>query len=374
MIKNIKIDSCEKDKKMKNILLIMNYAAPYKGNFIESIERLELNYENKYNFFYMFVEEAQNIESKNWIDKMKNKNIIFLKKSNVKNYFLLNNFIKKNNIEIVHIHFLGIKMNVMLAVLQKKYKFKLIRHLHNHFDEKSKIKKIFGNIFYKKTYFIGCSCSVTQSLINEMPKLTKNAYAVDNAINFDRLKEIDQTFHFKNNGMNVLMFGFQFERKGVDLAISAIKLLREEGNNIFLNIVISRDLDINIKKITDFCGGKIYQWISILQPREDIGTYYNNCDIFISPSREEGMCYSIAEAAWFNCRIVASKIDGQIEYNSINYIFWFNDESVDELKKQIINAYNCKEKLNYMNVNRKKLLKNFNLDKWVKEINKIYEV
>ena len=121
MIKNIKIDSCEKDKKMKNILLIMNYAAPYKGNFIESIERLELNYENKYNFFYMFVEEAQNIESKNWIDKMKNKNIIFLKKSNVKNYFLLNNFIKKNNIEIVHIHFLGIKMNVMLAVLQKKY-------------------------------------------------------------------------------------------------------------------------------------------------------------------------------------------------------------------------------------------------------------
>lgn len=117
----------------------------------------------------------------------------------------------------------------------------LIRHFHNHSDyNEHPLRKIYGNIFYRSATMIGCSESVTNSIKRDFPKI--DVRCVNNAISFSRLDEYEVIG--LDQGISVMMFGADFERKGVDITYKAINDLVNKGYQINLYIVCSINEDI----------------------------------------------------------------------------------------------------------------------------------
>ncbi len=110
-----------------------------------------------------------------------------------------------------------------------------------------------------------------------------------------------------------LMFGYDYEGKGVDFAVEAVRLLRErEGFPVTLTIAVSSRLEeVRMRICAQLCMPGIPDWILLLPPREDVSSYYHMADVFLSPSRQEGFCYALIEAAYSRTPVLASAIDAQ---------------------------------------------------------------
>jgi len=109
------------------------------------------------------------------------------------------------------------------------------------------------------------------------------------------------------------MFGYNFEVKGVDLAVEAVRQLRAQVSfPVVLAVALSSNLESVRRRIAEQLGeATLPDWILLLPPREDVGSYYRMADVFLSPSRQEGFCYALVEAAYCLTPVLASAIDAQ---------------------------------------------------------------
>jgi len=361
---------------MKNILYLMDYAAPYRGNFIESIEnlRVKLNQLGS-NVIYVFPEIAKNNNAISWINELKNNGCIvyFYEKNIVYNVFLLIRLVRKYNISIIHLHFSNLKEDFSVYLLTIFIKTSIIRHFHNHFNLVSRIKKIFKIYIAKKWTLICVSKSVFHSVKSVFPN--NKCYSIDNSINYQRLDIYKPLLRSEIGVMNdeylCFMLGFDFKRKGVDLAIKAISEIQKK-NNIHLMISVSSNVESVRRSITDIFE-EIPKWISIIPPRNDIASYYNIADLFLSPSREEGFCYALVEAAYCKKIIVASKIPAQGDLKIPN-VFWFQSENIKKFKEAIIDAIGHKDSYSAELQNAKiSVLEHYDIERWSNEIIDIYD-
>lgn len=325
---------------MKNVLHVMNYSASYRGNFIESLESLdkELAKSGSKNV-YLFCAEAATKDSSIWIEEMKKNGAIveFLTSSREENIKLIRRLIKEYEVALVHTHFVTFSefMEVRSAIAQN---VPMIMHMHNHSVKSNVIKNYIRRIVYRRCIFLACSESVYESVKRDFPRNEK--YEIDNGVNFDRLDNYspvsEAEYNVSADATKFLIFGFDFYRKGVDLAIKAIRDLREEGGNYCLLVSLSTNFDQVKEEIVKILG-EIPDWIKIIKARNDVATLYNYVDIFLSPSREEGLPYSVIEAAYSNCSVVLSNISAQNNLK-IKYGYWFESENVDSFKDKIKEA------------------------------------
>lgn len=371
---------------MKKILQNLNYAAPYPGNLMRSLWALENKCRGKYSVVYLFPKVAEDLY---WVKEMINKGHAVYFKADDKSDFaeVIKSIVDKCGISIIHTHFYSnIEYKIMHKILGTEVKFVL--HHHNHFMDtktlvgKNLIKNYLKNLYIrihrisiKHTIDIGvniaCGIDVEKDLIS---KRFKNVFCVENAIDFTRLDYVSQ-LNRKDVGISekdivLLIFGFAFERKGVDLTIKAVETLAEK-NDLKLCIVFSSNEEENRNKITNILGC-IPNWIKFLSPNDNIAEYYNMSDIFLSPSREEGCCYSIIEAAYCGCDLIASDIPGQRHANDFPHKRMVKSGSVealiDAIEEAIENPITRKE----LEENRNYLIKRYSLDRWCEKIIDIY--
>lgn len=347
----------------RNVLHFADYGSPYKGNFIASLEILEKELLNEnHTMFYLFPERTS---KRKWA-KVK-PNASFLTNSFFKNIKLVRNIIKNNNIDIIHIHFYSFKILMLFKLLN--IPCKKIIHLHGMFPKYKGTKKYIMNKLFNGYNIIGCSDAVTNSFIYK-----NNKVCIKNAIYYPRLNKICNIKEFEQYSSNekILIFGYNYFIKGVDVVLEAIEAARREKNNIICFASISSNATIFKENVIKKFGF-FPDWIKILEPINDIASYYKSCDIFISASREEGFCYAIIEAAYVGCNIIASEIPAQKELD-IKNIYWFKNENSKELKDKILECIKNK------NINKEKMLaqkenimSEYNIDKWVKDILEQYE-
>lgn len=101
-----------------------------------------------------------------------------------------------------------------------------------------------------------------------------------------------------------------------------------EELNLHLNIIISVG-KVEIEKLIREEFSDVPAWITLLEARNDIATYLNKTHIFLSTSREEGLCYALVEAGYCCCRLISSKIPGAPYY--IPNCKVFESENADNL-------------------------------------------
>lgn len=347
-------------KKIK-IMIITDYAAPYEGNFIESLKRLnEKLIEQKKEVIYFFSPKAKEKNCVKGLQDLGYK-VYFGSENVIENMGIMKKIIKQEGVFVLYTHFCSLKTQLQVKLIRKlSSKLKLISHFHNHFA-------FYDGFLRKKIQFfsfngdlnIGCSKSVMESL----PYNPNKSIYINNGIDFERLNKYRkiQTDELKSKHI-ILMFGFDYYRKGVDVAIRALEGMNTE--NTVLAIALSKNKEIveeNIKK--DF--GKVPDFVTFLEPINDVATYYHMAEIFLTSSREEGLCYSVLEAAYCSAKIICSNISGVT--TDIPGEFLFESENYEELRFKILEAYASSESKNQeMAIDF--VIKNYSVDNWVKNI------
>lgn len=361
---------------MKVILHVLNYGAAYRGNFIESLEMLnEKLEENDMKNIYLFCASARSNNARKWIDEMveKGDEVFFLSDNSAESVSTIKAIIASHDVVIVHTHFISMEQfrEVNKAVPKR---IPVVMHMHNHSRKCGKIKALLRQVIYRRCIMVACSESVYHSLERDYPRLEK--YYVDNGVNFDRLDnwaEISpQEYGIEDGEKIFLIFGFDFYRKGVDLALKAVDAIRKKGEKCTLLISLSTNFEY-VENETKKILGELPDWVKIIKARNDVASLYNMCDLFLSPSREEGLPYSVIEAEYCKCSVVLSDISAQSKLR-LKHGYWFKDGDVCELEEKILKALEERDKklLDMGNV-REHMRKEYSLSEWCSKILELYE-
>ena len=356
---------------MKNVLLICGYAAPYKGNFIPSLEYLEDTYKDG-KMVYMFPENAKNVV---WMaDFQENHCVYFMsmgffgKKVNWKILKELKNILQIEDIKIIHTHFLVYNYSLFVAKHTFARNIRMIAHIHNQFAIPSTKSAPIKKFVMENTYdtIIGVSKSVAEGLNRQIKH--KDITYIDNAICFSRLDTYEKiSLRDNENQKVVLMAGWPALVKGVDIAAQAILELRNDGCDIKLCIMQSGDFEQTQHCVTEAIGS-YPDWVQILSPREDVATYYNAADIFLSASRTEAFSYCLVEAAYCEPILITSNVPGPNDLK-IDGMERFVSEDVEDL------AHKMKELLVIsMDVEERKynVIRLYELRHWAEAIAELY--
>jgi glycosyltransferase involved in cell wall biosynthesis len=166
--------------------------------------------------------------------------------------------------------------------------------------------------------------------------------------------------------------GWDYKRKGVDLAIKATHALQKKYN-LTLQILGGVNED-KIKRLANEILGKDVDWIRYLPPTNNVGTYYTKNDIFLSPSRQEAFGYANIEAAYCKNSIVLSKVDGQGELQ-IDGAYWFESDNIEEFTQKLEQAIielNLPEKVTQREFVKTQVQQIYSLQEWSNKLVDIF--
>lgn len=370
---------------MKNqtIIHIANYAAPYKGNFIASLETLERQLKENGNnrMVYIFPEECK---KQQWIKdfELKRKGCVYFVPSPMRKYYL---FLDKNLIfklekifeeekpNIIHSHFDGYDEYVVKA---NKMNSKIIWHCHNlRTLVKNPLKKMYQKILlYYQYHIIGKNVSII-ILGKEFKKhleqfgYKKEVFLLPNGI---QEKRISFAKKVNNDKTIFLNFGGRANDKGLDILLKAIKILIEKDLKFVVRITEGVDTR---KCIKEYFGEKIPTEIEIIPQTEDIANRFHEADWFISSSRRETFSYAIAEAMLSGTPIISSNISGVQWALKQASVISFNNEDFYDLVVKMEQIISGKISINNKNLkdSHEFILENYTATVWAEKIIKYYE-
>ena len=357
---------------MRNTALFyMNYTAPYPGNFLASMMTLAKSLEAKnIKSHFIFPESAG---KSSWVLTLTDAGITvsFIPEGSGAKFRFFREIFKDKKILFLHLHFtdsMAERLLIKLAMLLDHNKRPIVVHYHNHYSyHANAVTQLVKKASIPGDYLLGCSAGVAESLKDE--NLRNDIAFIENAIAFDRLDSSRSGYGQRN----FLQFGFDYERKGVDISLEAFELLHKKYDDLTLSISLSSNRKYVEDKITENLG-KIPAWIKLLEPVENISAYYDEAAAFLSPSREEGFCYSAVEAAWCKCPVIASDISGQNGIN-IRGIIWCKSESPSDLADKIDEFLRLteEEKSRLGSRLRESAIKYYDLSRWVGQMIAYYE-
>lgn len=363
------------------ILFLMDYAAPYPGNFIPSILNLKEHVNNiGLNVVLLFPQRAEQLD---WVLNLSDEGIKVLfientflhKKIKISHLKSFVKILKSEKVSIVHTHFVATNYNLFLIKKFLYPRVKIFGNFMNHFNPPHNKYRRFKIFILRNSFdfIIGSSDSVSSGLI-EIGFSKNRVCSITNALDIYHLNTFDNISLSKLKGKkHILMFGWPYMRKGVDLVIDALSILNKDFVNYTLSVAMAGGHSLAEAEIKTKLGG-IPDWINLLPPRKDIASYYNAADVFISSSREEGYTYAVLEAAYSNSMIIVSKIGGNPQ--DIPYTFIYEVYDVDKLKSLIIEATSIPldEKQMINEAQRKYVSSTYDVNNWSEKIIDQYSI
>ncbi len=367
----------------RTVLHLTDYGAPYEGNFVASLRALERQLaEENGQMIYVFPRRAGEMP---WAQQMR------LEKSNV---FLIERdgffaytrqvrrLLREHDVTILHAHFIHYKEKLAALYASKTcgHRVKTILHLHNHLAiPKSPLRALPQRLYLSfVSRFVCCSRSVAQHLIADGVASSRVAIA-ENAIAFERLdafEPVERASLGISAGERVaLLFGFDFSRKGVDLAVEAVRSLREAGEHITLAVVLSsRREAVEAAILRQLQAQSLPGWIKLLPARSDVAAYYHLADVFLSPSREEGFCYSLVEAVYCKTPVLASAIDAQkdLALPPESFVLPGHAAVLADAIRSVLNAPDDPERRQALEAAKQRVVAAYSLRAWAERVKCVY--
>lgn len=371
----------EKDKvsKTASVLHICGYAASTKGNFIRSLCALDKEIQSRgKKTVYLFPHHIMRMPAREWVEEMqRDGKIIYVQEEDFfKSSVQLLKILKKHTVKTVILHFADIKTYIMIALFARTKQ--ILNFFHMMYDPRpdSKAHKLHKIIFRKSKRYIliGVSETVAEELKRNFPKHA--VCAVPNGICFDRLHRVDADFP-KEDAIACMAMGYNVHVKGLDLTIKAVYKLREKYN-IILYVVASRGaMEEKLKIMLPDCIGEkvIPDWIRILDPTENIGTYYANASLFLAASRQEGFSYAVVEAAYCKTPVIASDIPAHVEHG-LKSMLTFQSENVEAYARVLDNGIMQLSDPAYLQAveeDARYVAKKYPIQKWVRQVAQLIE-
>lgn len=360
---------------MKTINIACSYASKYGGNFIPSILSLanEISKNNK--VIFSFPETAKD---RNWCHYLQEKGYLvnFFRAETRHEIQDIKKINKANKVDLIYTHFISTPIVKLLSPFSKK--LKMVIHVHSDFSagvkNKSLITKIkkalFTNALRKDAKYIYVSKSMMEQ------EKTMNSIYVRNALCLDRIpckklnkEEVLKRIKKKKGDIVFLAFGWSPKVKGIDITVKAFLEARQSFTQGAKLLIVCDDNGVD--KCLSYLKNEInYDQkdddIYFLNPSEDVFSYYELADVFISSSRSEGFSYSLLESLYFGLEALVSDIDSTLwskQYNAKIY----GVEDYKKLSELMVSLTTSEIK----KTPRLSIKNEYLIDKWVSEISEI---
>jgi glycosyltransferase involved in cell wall biosynthesis len=180
----------------------------------------------------------------------------------------------------------------------------------------------------------------------------------------------------ENDRVKLLFVGRLSEQKRVDYLIEALKNLVGDGlTDVCCEIIgdgpLKKELlnltnQLNLKKYVKFLG-----WIN----RDDLLVHYQDADIFVLPSSDEGMPNVLLEAMAIGLPIIASNISGNNELvkSGVNGFLFNSKSEFNEVLKKLIKDGELMRKMSTQSLRLSENYSWFKTSEQYLEIFKVYE-
>ena len=283
---------------MSSVLELMHYAAAYEGNFLCSIRALaKALREHGTDTVLVFPPAAR---ERAWASALEQEYpVYYLPAGTAAAARLLRRICRLHDVAAVHSHFVDSHFYLPLRFALFGSAVPHIYHAHSlpHFSR--------GSMALRRQL-------VNASRVLCVSEAVRSAYTaagfsgcvlVPNGVDFARLR---QTEPFACRHPFVLTFGYDFRIKGIDAALDAFARF-DPQHRFTLGICVAGHHD---EAQAAVCArfGSVPDWVRLLPPREDVGTYYGAADVLLSASRTEGMPYAVLEAAYCGLPLALSDI------------------------------------------------------------------
>lgn len=228
-----------------------------------------------------------------------------------------------------------------------------VKYVINNLEAKEKIAWIHSDVeiykenlklyikYYKKFDKIYCVSKYGQQKFNSQYKFLSNKTDVMyNIINKKKLYEMatqKKGFNDLFKGKRILTVGRLTNEKGYDIIPKILKKLLEENYNVRWYCIGDGELREDL--INEIEKYKLNQNLLLLGTQLNPYPYFNECDIYVQPSRHEGYCITLAEARMFNKPIITTDFVGareQIVNNKTGKIVKFNEEEIYKCIKSLL--------------------------------------
>lgn len=282
------------------VLQLLNFAAPYGGNFLSSIRTLSdaLRSQGPQTVYVL----PSRARERDWINDLQadGASVYFLPGNPLSAAVLLRRILRRHRIRLVHSHFIDSRAYVPLRLATLFSRVPHVFHAHSlpkyTHGWKTKVRR---HLLHADKLL--CVSDAVRDAYDELgfsPCIT-----VPNGIDFERLHTSDC---LPNRSPCVLMFGYDFSIKGIDTALHALDCF-DPTHRFTLRICVANHMDSAVAFLQKKFGA-VPDWVELLPPRQDVGAYYRSADIFLSASRTEGMPYAVLEAAYCGLPVVLSDI------------------------------------------------------------------
>ncbi len=363
-----------------NILIAADYKASQSGNFGASIlalaRRLRIMH---HNIIFAFP------EAKDWHKWYKKEGFEVLITGDdginpEKQVRVLTSIIKQYHINLIHIHF-GM-FHYAIVHHRSKYKdIKVVIHDHMDFGVDKSIVIQYLSIIVRSVIYRNNNLNVITVMERKKHAylFLKKKWFVPNGLALERFiskssskplsKEI---LGVKKEEVLCLLLGWDLKRKGLDIAIKAVKKCRKTNPNICLGIIgagqgkASEYAEQFIARETDISSDA--DWIYYLKSYEDMFSVHRVIDVYVSASRREGFSYGLLEAISQNKPVVVSDIPGTMWSKKYNKSVFFHNGDADACAEAIIKAVN----IGMRESNYEEVIDDYRIDKWCDQIIDIY--
>lgn len=352
------------------INIICDYSSVYGGNFIPSIFSLtKLLLEQNCFVLFTFPIEAKD---RNWtyylIDSGFNVHFASFEKKKFKKEIKKIN--KENQINTIYTHFVsGLKIK-LLYLFSKK--MRIFVHVHSDFSGGQKrsiylrIKNFFEHkVLRKDSTYIFVSKKMKEIYQNKRYMFVPNALCLDRIpCKKNDIELIKNQLLIDDKETVYLTFGWSPFVKGTDIAVKSFIESCKDSNNAKLIVVYGKG--DGYKKCIKFLKENVdenilsNERVAFLPPSEDVFSYYQISDVFISSSRSEGFSYSILESLFFNLKVISSDIPGVSWSKKYPDVLFFQKDNVIECSERIKSLIGFK-KTNRIN---EKLADEYNIEIW----------
>jgi glycosyltransferase involved in cell wall biosynthesis len=168
----------------------------------------------------------------------------------------------------------------------------------------------------------------------------------------------------------LLHFGWQWGRKGGDLFLAAVDALVEGGSAGRVQaITVGREAAAAVRDSTP------RSYVTVLEATENVRELYAAADVFVSPSRSEGMPFAVLEALSTGLPVVASDIPGQAFIGRAVSACRLTDLNAQDVAAalHVVLAMSPEERARDREAARRWILEEMDLKQWAEKLMRIYD-
>ena len=208
-----------------------------------------------------------------------------------------------------------------------------------------------------------------KNFLHRFPQYAEKAAVISNGI-YNNHHKIEH--QFSNNQINVLTVGTVSFRKGHDLIIDALSQMEEYQRKLF-NFTWVGDGTI-LPSLKEKSKKLKLTNINFAGSQSDVREFLKHADLFLLPSRNEGLPMAIIEALGYGLPIISTNVGGIPELVKNNFNGWLINPSSGDLANALIDAARRRDEMQVFGTNSKRIfIEKYSLETMVDKYDLVFE-